>query len=78
MLQVAHQRIVTPIDWVFAPTWLTVDEACQLSWHDLDTMLWTVRDGPVGTKRDGDTWLVGKESLWEFQEVLALVSHWSD
>jgi len=57
---------------------LTVEEACHLSGHDEVTMRWLILDGGVDAKRDGDTWLVKKESLHEYQESLALVLHWWD
>jgi len=69
-------RIITPVSWVFAPEWLTVGEASHLSGHDKDTVLWLIEDGDVEAKQDGDTWLVNKWSLHEFQEALAEILHW--
>lgn len=71
-------RIITPVTWLAAPDWLTVEEASYLSGHDEDTVKWLVLDGGVDAKRDGDTWLVEKLSLHEFLEALALVLHWWD
>jgi hypothetical protein len=69
------QRIVTPVDWTFAPEWLTVEQACFLSGWDIDTMLETAGEGGVDLNLDG---LIEKESLHEFQEACALVLHWND
>jgi len=71
-------RIVTPVSWAFAPEWLTVKEASELSGHDLDAMRWMIQDGAVDTRRTGDTWLIEKASLREFQEALLEVLHWWD
>jgi hypothetical protein len=35
-----------------------------------------ILDGGIDAKRDGDSWLIEKLSLYEFQEALALVLHW--
>ncbi len=35
-----------------------------------------IQDGVVETVCDGDGWLIGKDSLYEFQEALAEVLHW--
>jgi len=74
MLQVA--RIVTPVTWLAAPEWLTVQEAAELSGHDRGVLHWMIRDGAVDTKLEGDIYLIEKVSLWEFQEALAEVLHW--
>jgi excisionase family DNA binding protein len=75
---VPQARIVTPVTWMFAPEWLTVQEACDLSGHDRGTMLHIIETEGVDAERDGDSWLIEKESLWEFQEALALFLHWDD
>ncbi len=62
-------------DWVFAPDWLTVEQAAWLSGHDRATMQRLVDDGCVDLDTRG---LVDKRSLWEFLEALALVLHWAD
>jgi hypothetical protein len=41
-------------------------------------MLHIIEIGGVDAELDGDTWLIEKESLYEFQESLALVLHWND
>ncbi len=69
-------RVVTLVSWVFAPEWLTVRKASELSGHDVDTLHWLIQDGVLDTRRVGDTWLVEKASLREFQEALLLVAQW--
>ena len=68
-------RIVTPVHWMMAPEWLTVDEACHLSGWDRGTMLYIIAEGGVDLDDEG---LLGKQSLHEYQECLALVLHWDD
>ena len=67
-------RPVTLVSWAFAPEWPTIQEASRLSGHDVDTLHWLIQDGAVDTKRQGDTWLIEKASLWEFQETLLEVA----
>ena len=76
MVQTA--RIVTPVHWIVAPEWLTVEQACDLSGHDRGTMLQMAKDRVVDVEREGSTWLIEKKSLWEYQETLALLLHWDD
>jgi hypothetical protein len=71
----SQARIVTPVTWLAAPRWLTVDEACHLSGRDRGTMLFWASDGSVDTNTDG---LIAKDSLHEFLETLVLLSHWDD
>jgi hypothetical protein len=71
-------RPVTLVSWAFAPEWLTLEEASYLSGHDVDTLRWLIYDGGVDTKRQGDTWLIEKASLREFQETLLEILHWED
>jgi excisionase family DNA binding protein len=68
-------RVVTLVSWAFAPEWLTVQEASELSGHNTDTLHWLIQDGALDTRRMGDTWLVEKASLREFQEALLEVLH---
>ena len=77
MLQPVPLRIITPIVWLEFPDWLTPAQASYLSGHDADTVLWLIEDGAVETRCDGDAWLIEKASLYEFQEALAEVLHWS-
>jgi len=69
---------VTLVSWAFAPEWLTVREACELSGHDVNRMHWMIQDGAVDTRCEGDTFLVEKASLRAFQETLLEVLHWYD
>jgi hypothetical protein len=68
-------RTVTPIAWMEAPQWLTVEEACRLSAWDGLTILEIIADGGVDVNTEG---LIEKESLYDFQQCLALVLHWND
>lgn len=68
-------RIATPVDWLFAPDWLSLGQACLLSGWDHGAMLEIVTDGGVDLDSAGR---IEKRSLWEFQEALALVLHWND
>ncbi|MCK9598098.1 MAG: helix-turn-helix domain-containing protein [Sphaerochaeta sp.] len=61
---------VTLVTWAFAPEWLTIAQAMELSGYDEETMAWLVQDGALESKQEGDTWLVEKASLWDFQEAL--------
>ena len=70
-------RIVTPVTWLAAPDWLTPQQASELSGHDLDVIYWLVLDGAVDTKVDGDTHLIEKAGLHDFQESLLLVARWN-
>ncbi len=72
------RRTVTPVSWIAAPEWLTVQEACDLSGHDVETVQWLIRDGAVEARYEDGRWLIEKASLREFQEALLLVYHWQD
>jgi hypothetical protein len=76
MAVIPQPHVATMVDWAFAPEWLTVKEASYLSGHDEDAVKWLILDGGVDAKRDGDTWLIDKASLHDYQEALALVLHW--
>jgi hypothetical protein len=39
-------NVATGIDWVFAPDWLTIEQACFLSSHDRGAMLEIISDPP--------------------------------
>lgn len=75
-MTVQTTRVVTPVSWAFAPPWVTVQQACELSGHDGDTMRWMMQDGAVDTKEIGGETLIEKWSLHEYQEALAEVLHW--
>ena len=78
IMEFPMRRVITPVSWIAAPEWLTVREACELSGHDVDTLHWMIQDGALDTRREGDTWLIEKASLREFQEALLEVLHWWD
>jgi hypothetical protein len=69
------RRIASPVDWLFAPEWLTVEQACELSGWDSVSLLEIVAQGGVDVD---DAGLIEKQSLYEFQETLAEVLHWDD
>ena len=69
------KRIATPVDWLFAPDWLTFEQACFLSGFDRDVMLEVLDEDGVDLNDEG---LIARDSLREFQECLAMVLHWYD
>jgi hypothetical protein len=75
VVMLAQQPTATMIDWVFAPDWLSVEQASFLSGHDLPTMLGIIDVDGVDLDGDGR---IEKESLWQFLEAEALVLHWDD
>jgi len=75
MIQSVPPRVITPVTWIEAPEWLTIEEACYLSGWDRDSMLEIIDEGGVDLNDEG---LIEKESLYEFQESLALVLHWNE
>jgi hypothetical protein len=70
---VTMRRTATPVDWLFAPEWLTIQQACELSGWDTASLLEIIDVGGVDV---GTTGLIHKGSLYEFQETLAEVLHW--
>ena len=64
-----------PVEWAFAPDWLTVEQACFLSGWDTTSMLEIMDVGGVDLSHDG---LIEKRSLGEFREAGARVVHWDD
>jgi hypothetical protein len=72
---VFRQRVATTLDWAFAPEWLMIEQACFLSGWDRDGMLEIIDEGGVDLNDEG---LIERESLYEFQESLALVLYWND
>jgi hypothetical protein len=74
-VKVPAQQIVTPAAWIYAPDWLTPDQASYLTGHSVDHIKWMIQDGCVDTN---DAGLIEKRSLHEFQESLALVLHWDE
>jgi hypothetical protein len=69
------RRIASPVDWLTAHDWLTVEEACRLSGWDRETMIEIANAGGVDLDDAGH---IAKDSLWEFQESCALVAHWNE
>ena len=69
-------RTTTLVSWIAAPDWLTIHQAAYLSGHDPDTLRWMIQDGAVDAKRAGDTYLIDKASLREFQDTLLEILHW--
>lgn len=67
-------RVATIVDWLFAPPWLSIEEACFLSGWDRDTMLRIVAEDHVDLAEDG---LIEKRSLRELQESLIEVLNWN-
>lgn len=70
-----RRRVATPVDWLFAPDWLTIEQACELSGWDPETMQEIIDEGGVDLN---DAGLIEKQSLHDFQETLAEVLHWYD
>jgi len=64
------RRIATLVDWAFAPDWLTVEKAAELTGYTEDFVRWLIQDGGVDAKQQGDTWLIEKASLREYQDAL--------
>jgi len=71
----AEKRVATIVDWAVAPEWLTLEEACSLSGWDAEEMQHIIEEGGVELDESGLIW---RESLYEFQEALALVANWED
>lgn len=66
---------VTPLTWVFAPEWLTFEEACVLSGMSREEMQEILDDDGVELNDEG---LIGRDSLREFREALLLVLQMRD
>ncbi len=64
------KRITTTVDWLFAPEWLTIEQACFLSGFDAPTMDKIVEQDSVDLDNAG---LIEKQSLWEFQDAFLKV-----
>jgi hypothetical protein len=67
-------RVVTLVSWAFAPEWLTIQEASELSGHNADALRWLIQDRVLDTKHQDDACLIEKASLREFQEALLKTS----
>ncbi|NLF03351.1 MAG: hypothetical protein GX601_20510 [Anaerolineales bacterium] len=70
-----QQRVITPVVWLEAPDWLTIEDACYLTGWDAAAMQEIISEGGVDLNDEG---LIAKDSLYEFQEALLLVVHWWD
>jgi hypothetical protein len=69
------RRIATGVDWLFAPEWLTIEEACFLSGWSESAMKEIIEEAGVDLNDEG---LIERESLYEFNECAALILHWND
>jgi hypothetical protein len=69
------KRIATMVDWLFAPEWLTIEEACFLSGWSESAMKEIIEEGGVDLNMEE---LIEKRSLREFNECAALILHWND
>lgn len=58
------------VAWTFAPEWLTLAEAAELSGYDEATLRWLVADADIDTREEAGMLLIDKVSLREFQEAL--------
>jgi len=67
---VTSRPIVTLVTWVFAPDWLTIEEAAMLVGHDEDQVREWAELGYVDAELVNGQWLIDKESLRDFQEAL--------
>jgi len=73
--EIIPPRTVNMVTWLFAPDWLTVEQAQYLTGHDRGYMLSVIEADGVDLDCDG---LIEKQSLWEWQETEALLPHWND
>jgi len=78
MLQPIEPRIVTPVAWMEAPEFLTPEEASRLTGHSIAIIGWLIDDDAVELVEGGNGFFIENQSLFEFQERLALVQHWDD
>lgn len=78
MIQTVQPRIVTPVVWLEAPEFLTPEEASALTGHSDSFIQRMIDADAVELVEAGDGYLIEKESLYEFQESLALLLHWDD
>jgi hypothetical protein len=78
VVMVRSARIVTPVSWIAAPEWLSVEQASELGGHDPEVLEELIWEGGLEAKQEDDTWTIERESLHDFQECLWLVQHWKD
>lgn len=60
-------RVITPVVWLEAPDWLTLEGVSFLTGYDVATVHWLADDGAFDLRDDG---LIDKASVREFQEAL--------
>ena len=60
-------RVFTPVCWIEAPEWLTLQEAAFLSGFDDETLGVVIAEGGVDLNYAG---LIAKDSLYEYREAL--------
>lgn len=73
---VSPPRIVNGVTRAFAPDWLTVSQACELTGYDRGFMLQVVEADGVDLDYAGR---IEKKSLWEWLEASAEADHfWDD
>lgn len=72
MLVQRPQRYVNMVTWIFAPEWLTFEEACYLSGYDRGTMRQVLEVDGVDLD---DAGRIEKRSLWEWLEVSVELAH---
>jgi hypothetical protein len=76
-MTLSPERYVTPVTWLAAPEWLTLEQAAALTGHSVETIQAIIEAGGVELK-DGEPVLIERRSLHEFQVALAEVIHWHD
>ena len=69
------RRIATGVDWVFAPEWLTIPQACALSGRSAMEMLDIIEVDGVDLKDDEVNILIEKQSLYDYLETCIEVAH---
>ena len=67
--------VAAPVDWLFAPDWLTLEQVCFLWAWNAAFMREIISEGGVDLNDGG---LIEKHSLLEFQGTAALVLHGGD
>ncbi len=59
----------TLVTWLFAPDWLTEQQAAELSGYDLKMIRWLINDGALVWEEESGEVLIEKNSLREYQEA---------
>ena len=68
-------RVAAPVDWLFGPDWLTLEQACFVLAWNAAFMQEIINEGGVDLNDGG---LIEKRSLLEFQGTAALALHGGD